>query len=257
VPAEHSGPEPQAARRAARYGQWAVAQASSPPSRVCLLTGAGGRLGTVFCRLLGGAYEIAEVHRTLPPSCREGSTSRSLAIEADLLLAGAVDTVVDATLDRFGRVDLLVNAAAVSRWAPVLAERSVLDSIETMFVLNVVVPARLTAALAERCWRRSLADNAEANRNVVNVSSTAGLYVYRGLGQSGYAASKAALNMLTCHLAAELGPLNLRVNAVAPNSFSGIDSSESVDHAIARLDSGGDSGRSVVRERDGETVLHR
>lgn len=62
--------------------------------------------------------------------------------------------------------------------------------------------------------------NRERNRNIVNVSSLAGTTVFPGQGQAVYAASKAAVNQLSKHLAVEFGGFGIRVNALAPNSFA-------------------------------------
>ena len=67
------------------------------------------------------------------------------------------------------------------------------------------------------------------------MSSLSASRVYPG-GQAVYAASKAVLNQLTRHLAAEFGVLGVRVNALAPNNFPSVVRTESVASAIARLD---------------------
>ena len=91
------------------------------------------------------------------------------------------------------------------------------------------------------------------NRNIVNVSSTSGAYVFAG--QGGYSASKAALNMLTCHMADEFAAIGIRVNAVAPDTFPQRVSTESVCDAIARVDQQPISGRLLLLEAEGERVI--
>ena len=152
-------------------------------------------------------------------------------------------------------MDLLVNAAAHSVWGPILGSRELLDSIERQILVNAVIPLRLAAELAERFWKHRDRENREAGRNVVNVSSTAGLFVYPNLGQGAYGASKAALNHLTCHAASEFRSIGIRVNAVAPNSFPGIVTTESVVDAIVRLDEGTETGKILVLDSDGEQWL--
>ncbi len=53
----------------------------------------------------------------------------------------------------------------------------------------------------------------------MNISSTAGIYIYPGHGQSIYSASKAALNYLSMHMGDEFSSIGVRVNALAPTSF--------------------------------------
>jgi NAD(P)-dependent dehydrogenase (short-subunit alcohol dehydrogenase family) len=87
------------------------------------------------------------------------------------------------------------------------------------------------------------------------VSSTAGIFVYPGQGQSAYAASKAALNTFTLHLADELEMVGVRVNAVAPNSFPSIVAESEVVNAIAELDAGKLNGEILVVDADGTYPL--
>ena len=85
-------------------------------------------------------------------------------------------------------------------------------------------------------WRDRQPENSASGRNVVNVSSLSGSRVYPHQGQAVYAASKAALTHLTRHLGAEFAQYGVRVNAVAPNSFPTLVSTEAVADAIVRLD---------------------
>jgi NAD(P)-dependent dehydrogenase (short-subunit alcohol dehydrogenase family) len=221
--------------------------------RVCLLTGAGGLLGSAFCRAYASEYDIvAVVGRRVPPVPSQHerfvdplAPSAGVAenddavyvVRADLERAGEVDRVVDIALARFGHVDLLVNAAAYVRLHP----PGLLDTDGTMadfgrhFETNVGVPLRLAGRLADEHWKDRAEANRAANRNVVNVSSLSGSRVYPG-GQAVYAASKAALNHLTRHLAAEFESIGVRVNALAPNNFPGIVATEQVAAAVVRLD---------------------
>jgi NAD(P)-dependent dehydrogenase (short-subunit alcohol dehydrogenase family) len=240
---------------------------SRDSQRVCLLTGASGRLGTMFCRLYGHRYRIAAVHHTrrtvqssqmcwsvdpLDPSVRKPiDVPGFAAFEADLSDARQLPRVVEFALDTFGRVDVLVNAAAMAHCAPLFGPDATLD-VARLFGVNVLAPLQLAVELVSRFWGTRAPENTAMNRNVVNVSSTSGAYVFAG--QGGYSASKAALNMLTCHMADEFGALGIRVNAVAPDSFPQAVSTESVCDAIARVDRGSLNGKLVLLEREGETV---
>ena len=90
------------------------------------------------------------------------------------------------------------------------------------------------------------------NRCVVNLSSTSGLYVFPGLGQSVYSASKAALNYLSMHMGDEFSSLGIRVNALSPTSFPEIISTESVADGVRRLIESDSNGRVLVLEESGE-----
>ena len=124
-----------------------------------------------------------------------------------------------------------------------MIDPSSLADAELAFSVNVLAPLRLTMAIARHFWRIDREANLQRTRNVVNVSSTAGVYVYPDLGQACYAATKAALNHATYHLASELWDLGVRANAIAPNSFPGIVPTGRVLDEIIALDRSGDTGR--------------
>ncbi len=104
--------------------------------------------------------------------------------------------------------------------------------------------------LAQQSWVREDLTNRARNRNVVNVSSLAGSKVFPHQGQGIYAASKAALNQLTRHLGSEFASFGVRVNAVAPNSFPSIVSTESVARAVVRLDEESVTGRILLLDAE-------
>jgi NAD(P)-dependent dehydrogenase (short-subunit alcohol dehydrogenase family) len=228
---------------------------------VCLLTGASGTLGSAFSRMLADQYDIAAVYRTrlpevpsqhlrfidpLSPVVELAENQHPVfAIQADLTEDRELRRVVDLVLARFGRVDLLINAAVQSVWAPIESDL-LLESLRLQFDVNVMVPLKLSALVLRCFWRARERENVEMNRNIVNVSSVAGLRVFPHLGQSVYSASKAALNQLTLHMAGEFRPYGLRVNAVAPNSFPRIIRTESAVETIRRLDQGRMTGKVLV-----------
>jgi len=238
---------------------------------VCLLTGASGRLGTLFCQLYGHRYRIVAVHCSRPvpqpeevcwhidpfnPGVRQSIEGRELApLQADLSDPAEIPRVVDFALERFGRVDVLVNAAAIVRHISLTGSESVAEHVTAMLDLNALVPLRLAMELAERFWRGRTEENAAFNRSIINVSSTSGAYIFSNIGQSGYSASKAALNMLTCHLAEEFAAFGLRANTVAPDSFPERVSTESVCDAIARVAAGDMNGRMLLLEPSGASVV--
>jgi NAD(P)-dependent dehydrogenase (short-subunit alcohol dehydrogenase family) len=241
------------------------------PLPVCLLTGASGRLGTLFCQLYGHRYRIVAVHCSrsvqqpaevswhvdpFNPGVRQRIAGRDVAtLQADLSDPAQIRRVVDFALERFGRVDLLVNAAAIGHHVSLTGGEPVAEHVTAMLDMNAVVPLRLAVELAQRFWRGRTEENAAFNRSIINVSSTSGAYIYSNVGQSGYAASKAALNMLTCHLAEEFSVFGLRANTVAPDSFPERVSTASVCDAIARVAAGDMNGRMLLLEPSGASVV--
>jgi len=133
-------------------------------------------------------------------------------------------------------------------------DEPIAEHISAMFDLNAVVPLRLAMELSQRFWRGRTEENAAFNRSIVNVSSTSGAYIFSNIGQSGYSASKAALHMLTCHLADEFAAFGVRANTVAPDSFPERVSTASVCDAIARVAAGDMNGRMLLLEASGASV---
>jgi NAD(P)-dependent dehydrogenase (short-subunit alcohol dehydrogenase family) len=224
-----------------------------------------------FCRAYSARYSIIAVyHQRLPrfPSQHlsyvdplhvhavlPANEHRVWAVQADLRNDDAIGRVVEIALSRFGQVDLLVNAAARSYWGSVLDDGRLVDSWQEQADLNVGAPLRLIRQLCRASWRDNVEDNRRYRHNVVNISSTAGVFVYPGQGQSMYGASKAALNHLTVHLADELSVIGVRVNAVAPNSFPSIVAVEDVARAVVDLDDGDLSGEVIVVDAEGTYAL--
>jgi NAD(P)-dependent dehydrogenase (short-subunit alcohol dehydrogenase family) len=228
--------------------------------RVCLLTGASGRLGAAFCRLFRTQYRIVAIGNT--KACDAPTQHRRpvdpflpgnppdpdvvFEIRSDLLEEGAVERVVEIALARHDRIDLLVNAAADTRFIGSLLDanedRAMIDA---QFRLNVMVPLALSSAIARLSWRDTREANLRERRNIVNVSSTSGSQVFAGYGQGIYSASKAALEIATRHAAEDFASIGIRVNAIVPPSFPRQVPTEKVAEAIRSLDAGEASGKLV------------
>lgn len=245
--------------------------------RVCLLTGAGGTLGDLFCRALRTDYDIVAVCRErIPaaPSQREWFVDPFAprttlpendypvyVLRADLAVPGEAERVADLTLARFGAVDLLVNAATArpanttgtlpvhpaaadepaGRAASLVDAEATLAAFDAYHAVNVAAPLRLAARLAQRSWLHDARANRARNRNIVNVSDPAGSAL--GRGQAAYGAATAALDQFTRHLAVEYSEFGVRVNAVAPDRFPERVPVEQVVRAIVELDAGEMTGR--------------
>ena len=206
--------------------------------RVCLVTGASGTLGSAFCRERAEKYDIAAVwYRRRPvlaaqdqqvvdpvnPDAQLPENDHPvLLVRANVANQAQISRLVQAVLDRFGRIDVVINAARFATWAPLLDSGKALEDFDRSFRVNVRGPLAVSLEVARQFWSLDSDENRATNRSVVNISSTAGLNVYPNLGQSVYSATKAALNILTCHLAGELAPLGVRANVLAPNTFPAI-----------------------------------
>lgn len=138
----------------------------------------------------------------------------AIAVKADVSQDANCKTLVEAAMDKWGRLDILVNNAGTTKFM----NHDDLDGLdasdfEEIYALNLIGPYQMI-----KHARPHLA-KADAP-SIVNISSIAGV---RGIGSSiAYVASKGALNSATLALARSLGPENIRVNAVCPG-FVGTD----------------------------------
>jgi 3-oxoacyl-[acyl-carrier protein] reductase len=137
----------------------------------------------------------------------ERSGARALAVKADIRNDAEVRRFVDQAAERFGRLDLLVNNAAITRFVDHADLEGLTDKAwDAIFQTNVRGTFYATRAAVP--WIKRSGGGA-----IVNVSSVAGVYA---TGSSvAYCASKAAINNMTVALARALAP-SIRVNAVAP-----------------------------------------
>jgi 3-oxoacyl-[acyl-carrier protein] reductase len=179
---------------------------------VALVTGAAGGIGRASALALSarGATVVvhhwtseAEAAEVVAELRRRGGSSE--AYRADVRDTGGVDAMVEHVVKRYGRLDVLVNNAGITRDTLTPA----MEDAEWDEVLAV------NAGGAFRVARAAARPMLLAKRGrIVNVSSVAG--AKGGRGQANYAASKAALEGFTRALAVELAPKGILVNAVAP-----------------------------------------
>jgi 3alpha(or 20beta)-hydroxysteroid dehydrogenase len=136
--------------------------------------------------------------------------SDALFLRQDVSSEADWDAVVAATLERFGRIDTLVNNAAIHHVCPI--EEETLEGLERMLQVNVV----------GTWWgiRKSIAPmRAAGGGSIVNKSSIAGT---RGIPAHGsYGVTKWAVRGLTKVAAYELGPDRIRVNSIHPGPIAG------------------------------------
>ncbi len=176
-------------------------------NKVALVTGGGTGIGRAAALALvaeGGAVVITG-RREAPLKALAAEHPESIRyLAGDITAPGQARRAVEFTLDRFGRLDALINNAGIGILRP-LVELSD-DDIELMYAVNV----RGLLSLA----REALGALTRSGGSIVNVSST----VARASlpTASAYAGTKAAVERITSSLAVELGPQGVRVNAVAP-----------------------------------------
>ncbi|HEX5814414.1 MAG TPA: 3-oxoacyl-ACP reductase family protein [Methylomirabilota bacterium] len=185
--------------------------------RVALVTGASRGFGRAIALAFGQAgADVVVNYRTDGVAAAEVTAAleklgrRSLAVQADVGIAGDVRRLVDAALARFGRVDILVNNAGIMERG-LFADVPV-DRYARMLTTNVTGTMLCTrAALPAMIERRY--------GRIVNLSSQ---LARAGVGTGGfaaYAATKGAIEAFTRALAHEVGEHGITVNAIAPGGI--------------------------------------
>ncbi|HHO57612.1 MAG TPA: SDR family NAD(P)-dependent oxidoreductase [Oceanithermus profundus] len=185
-------------------------------TKVALVTGSNRGIGfEVVRKLARHGYRVALAARRR--AAAEEAAGRLSAeglevwpLELDVSDDASVQAARRLVEERLGRLDALVNNAGVlsgdDRRLPGLEVP--VEVVRATFEVNTFGPLRVTQAFAPLLVRQG--------GNVVNVSSIMGQLASAGPGYLAYRSSKAALNMITRVLAAELAPHGVRVNAVHP-----------------------------------------
>lgn len=180
--------------------------------RVALVTGGNSGMGAEIAWLLArGGASVAVVGRDrerLEKSVAriEAESADALGIQADLTVAGGPERVVAETVQRFGKLDILVNAAGIFRPAPAT---EALATFDEEWRINVRAPFALTTAALPHLRARHGA--------VLFISSVA---ADRAFPQgAGYCTTKGAVGQLMRALAVEEASKGVRLNAIAPGEI--------------------------------------
>ncbi|MBR5980495.1 MAG: SDR family oxidoreductase [Firmicutes bacterium] len=176
-------------------------------AKIALVTGASGGIGSACAKKLAeeGYTVIVHYYRHKEEAERIASRIGGDPVQADLRSEAAVDALIDEVLGRYGRIDVLVNNAGISRvnqvqdvsnfeWDLLQATNATSTFLMTRAVLPSMIEARSGA--------------------IVNIASMWG--IAGGSCESAYSASKGAVIAFTKAIAKEVGPSGIRVNCVAP-----------------------------------------
>jgi NAD(P)-dependent dehydrogenase (short-subunit alcohol dehydrogenase family) len=178
--------------------------------KVAIVTGSAGGIGEAYARALasaGAAVVVADIDEkqgtTTAAAIAEESGSDVMFVPVDVSSPESTQAMAAATMERFGRLDHLVNNAAI--YADM--QFDLLLSVDWDYYQRFMGVNLNGALLCTRaCWRH-MGDGA----SIVNQSSTAA-WLYAGF----YGLAKAGVNALTQQLAHELGGSGIRINAIAP-----------------------------------------
>lgn len=177
--------------------------------KVAIITGAGTGMGRECARLFvheGAKVALAARHEArLNSVARDLASDKAIAITADIAAQADIDRVVGTAITRFGRIDVLVNSAAVLIAGT--AESQTEGSWDETFNTNVRGLWLLSRAAIPHM-------RAAGGGSIINIASVVGLI--GASNRAAYGASKGAVLTLTKCMALDLAPDRIRVNAICP-----------------------------------------
>lgn len=181
---------------------------------VCIVTGAGTGTGAACavqlaakgCRVLVNFSRSEKEARDTVKAC-EAAGGEAIIARGDVANDADCRALAQAALDKWGRIDALINSAGITKYAsPSDLEALDAGDFQRIYAVNLIGPYQMIRACAPAMKRQGAGA-------IVNISSISGVM---GIGSStAYIASKGALNAVTLALARALAPA-IRVNAVCP-----------------------------------------
>ena len=200
--------------------------------RVVVVTGASSGLGQRFARVVSGvgAKVVLAARRVDRLEALSADLPDALAVECDITSPDGPQHLIDATVDHYGRLDVLINNAGISRVIPAVDDD--LDDFRHELEVDLIAPYDL-ARRAARWWIGN-----DHPGVIVNLGSVLGEVSGGRLRVPGYATAKGGLHNLTRELAVQWARKGIRVNALAPAWFETEMNSAEMFHT--------DSGRNYV-----------
>lgn len=178
--------------------------------KVAIVTGAASGFGAEIARqyaLEGGKVAVADINGEGAKKVAAEIGPNALAVTCDVTRRADIDALVKATAEAFGgRIDVVVNNAGwTHKNQPLLNVDE--DTFDKVYAINVKSIFHMVHAVVPLM-------RAQKSGVILNVGSTAGMRPRPGL--TWYNSSKGAVNLMSKSLAVELGPDNIRVNAICP-----------------------------------------
>jgi len=177
--------------------------------KVAIITGGSRGIGFEIAKTFSenGAKVIITSKNSLQLQNAANKINNTIAIPSDIRKEEEVKDVVEKTIERFGKLDILINNAGIF---PKIKQLHEISEVEWNEVLDV----NLNGVF--RFTKFSIPYLQKTSGTIVNVSSDAGLKAYEGFNADAYSASKAALIVLTKCWALEYSKNKIRVNCICP-----------------------------------------
>jgi hypothetical protein len=180
---------------------------------VVIITGASSGLGAQFARAVGdaGGIPVLAARRVERLAALTEEIPGAAAVTCDVTDEADRERLIDDVMNRYGRLDGLINNAGAGATGPAL--RTSAETFARVLDLNLVAPYALSVLAAQR-----MRDG--GGRSIVNIASVMGLRSIGSIPDAAYVASKSGIIGLTRELASQWGRYGIRVNAVAPGFFA-------------------------------------
>ena len=183
--------------------------------KIALINGGAGGLGSGISLGISQAGATVVIADVLPidklnekaAEIKAATGNDTMALNVDVTNEDSVQSVVDAVVEKYGTIDICINAFGLNRKAPALEfPMDTWDQIFNVNVKGVMIACKIVGKFM----------NSKKKGSIVNLSSVREVRGYTG-GNSAYCSTKGAVGMMTKTLAIEYAPNNVRVNAIGPS----------------------------------------
>ena len=178
-------------------------------NKVAIVTGAASGFGAEIARQYiaeGAKVAVADINETGAKAIAAALGANAIAVRCDVTKRADIDALVKATVDAFGTLDIVVNNAGwTHKNQPLLdVDEATFDKVYDINVKSIFHMVHAVVPMMRK----------QRSGVILNIGSTAGIRPRPGLTWSN--SSKGAVHLMSKSLAVELGPDNIRVNAICP-----------------------------------------